>query len=182
LVAQFNLYDRFSMMIGREIANAGDGFSAGITIKLNNLEEESLIRKLYEASNAGVRIQLIVRGICRLIPGVRGQSENIVVHRIVDRYLEHGRIFIFQNRGNREIFLGSADWMTRNIFHRVEVCFPLYDPVAKEQIMHIIGLQLRDNVQAVSIGPSLENQPITGIVPPLASQQAIYEYLGNAGH
>lgn len=182
LVAQFNMYDRFSMMIGREIANAGDGYSAGITIKLNNLEEESLIRKLYEASNAGVKINLVVRGICRLVPGVKGQSENIVVRRIVDRYLEHGRIFIFENRGNKSIYLGSADWMTRNIFHRVEVCFPVYDTTVREQLLHIVALQLSDNVQAVQLNAELENQPVNNGLSPGSSQSAIYDYLLTRNH
>lgn len=147
LVAQFNLQHRFLELIQREIDNAKAGLSNGITIKLNNLEEKILIAKLYEASQAGVKIQLIVRGICCLIPGQPGLSENITVTRIVDRYLEHGRIFIFENSGNKEIFMGSADWMNRNIYSRVEVCFPLYDAKLKEIIMKIVNLQLQDNAQ-----------------------------------
>ncbi|WP_214227470.1 polyphosphate kinase 1 [Pedobacter sp. B4-66] len=147
LVAQFNLQHRFLCLIQREIDNAKEGIASGITIKLNNLEEKILIAKLYEASQAGVKIQLIVRGICCLIPGQPGLSENITVTRIVDRYLEHGRIFIFENSGNKEIFMGSADWMNRNIYSRIEVCFPLYDAKLKEIIMKIVNLQLQENAQ-----------------------------------
>lgn len=147
LVAQFNLQHRFIGLIQREIDNAKEGIANGITIKLNNLEEKMLIAKLYEASQAGVKIQLIIRGICCLIPGQVGLSENITVTRIVDRYLEHGRIFIFENGGDKEIFMGSADWMNRNIYSRIEVCFPLYDPKLKEIIMKIVNLQLQENAQ-----------------------------------
>lgn len=144
LVAQFNLRDRFLALIDREIDNAKKGLQSGITIKLNNLEEQVLIDKLYEASNAGVKINLLVRGICCLVPGIEGQSENITVKRIVDRYLEHGRIFIFSNSGDVEVYLGSADWMNRNIYRRVEVCFPIYDTVIKDELIHLVNLQLRE--------------------------------------
>ncbi|ETZ21609.1 polyphosphate kinase 1 [Pedobacter sp. V48] len=147
LVAQFNLQPKFLSLIQREIENAKAGLANGITIKLNNLEEKILISKLYEASQAGVKVQLIVRGICCLIPGQAGLSENITVTRIVDRYLEHGRIFIFENNGNKDIYMGSADWMNRNIYSRIEVCFPIYDAKLKETIMKIVNLQLHDNAQ-----------------------------------
>ncbi|TKC05935.1 polyphosphate kinase 1 [Pedobacter frigoris] len=147
LVAQFNLQQRFLDLIDREIKHSKSGLPSGITIKLNNLEERILITKLYEASQAGVKVQLIVRGICCLVPGVTGLSENISVTRIVDRYLEHGRIFVFENNGNQEVFMGSADWMNRNIYSRIEVCFPLYDEDLKSIVMKIINLQLNDNAQ-----------------------------------
>jgi polyphosphate kinase len=147
LVAQFNLQQRFLDLIQREIDHAKNGRTSGMTIKLNNLEEQVLISKLYEASQAGVRIKLIVRGICCLIPGKPGLSENISVVRIVDRYLEHGRIFLFENDGQAEIYMGSADWMNRNIYSRIEVCFPIYNPELKELLIKIINLQLNDNVQ-----------------------------------
>lgn len=147
LVAQFNLHQRFSDLIQREIDHAKNGRRSGIIIKLNNLEERTLIAKLYEASRAGVRIRLIIRGICCLIPGRKGMSENISVTRIVDRYLEHGRIFVFENNGAEEVFMGSADWMNRNIYSRIEVCFPVYSPKLKDFLIKIINLQLNDNVQ-----------------------------------
>ncbi|HEY4207356.1 MAG TPA: polyphosphate kinase 1, partial [Puia sp.] len=138
LVAQFNLQDRFLALIDREIQHARQGKPASITIKLNNLEEKILIEKLYEASGAGVPVTLIARSVCCCIPGVPGMSENIVVKRIVDRYLEHGRIFVFHNNGQEQIFLGSADWMNRNIYRRIEVCFPLYDETLKDEIKEMI--------------------------------------------
>ncbi|TCC97063.1 polyphosphate kinase 1 [Pedobacter hiemivivus] len=147
LVAQFNLQQRFLDLIQREIDHAKNGQASGITIKLNNLEEQVLITKLYEAAQAGVKIKLIVRGICCLLPGKTGLSENISVTRIVDRYLEHGRIFVFENNGNPEVFMGSADWMNRNIYSRIEVCFPVYNEELKELLLRIINLQLNDNVQ-----------------------------------
>jgi len=184
LVAQFNLQERFLSLIDREIAHARDGRPASIIIKMNNLEEQKLISRLYEASQAGVRIQLLVRGICCCIPGVAGMSENISISRIVDRYLEHGRVFIFHNDGQDEVFLGSSDWMNRNVYRRIEVCFPLYDSRLKAEITQLIRLQLADNVAATPIDAANEN-PDTDM-PPAAkpdavkavrSQEAIYHYL-----
>lgn len=160
LVAQFNLRDSFIALIEREIENAGKGLEAGITLKLNNLEEKVLIDKLYEASSAGVKIDLIVRGICCLIPGIQGLSDNITVKRIVDRYLEHGRVFIFNNNGDKQVFLGSADWMNRNIYRRVEVCFPVYDENIKKGLLQLIDFQLNDSTDDA-----------------MRSQERIYEYL-----
>ncbi|MBD1384415.1 polyphosphate kinase 1 [Mucilaginibacter rigui] len=177
LVAGFNLQTDFLSLIDREIKLAKQGQSASIIIKMNNLEERVMIDKLYEASQAGVNIQLIIRGICCLVPGVAGLSENIIIKRIVDRYLEHGRIFIFNNNGDPEIFMGSADWMNRNIYHRIEVCFPVYDTAIKQQITALINLQLSDNAQAVAIDQHLNQikPQITGEA--VQSQKAIYQYL-----
>ena len=177
LVAQFNLQAKFIEMINREISNCNRGLPSSITIKINNLEEETLIKKLYEASNAGVKINLIVRSICRLVPGVRQQSENITIKRIVDRYLEHGRVFIFHNNGKEEVFIGSSDWMNRNMYHRIEVCFPLYDDAIRKQVQDIIALQWSDTVQAVLIDSDLNNVPFTDYIKPVRSQEAIYQYL-----
>jgi polyphosphate kinase len=177
LVAGFNLQTKFLALIDREIAFAQQGKTASIIIKMNNLEEKVMINKLYEASLAGVKIQLIIRGICCLIPGVKGMSENISIKRIVDRYLEHGRVFIFNNNGNPEVFMGSADWMNRNIYHRIEVCFPVYDAVIKEQITHLVNLQLSDNVQAVDIDSNLDQIKVETKGEAVQSQKAIYQYL-----
>lgn len=176
LVAQFNLHTRFLQLIDREIAHAKEGLASGITIKLNNLEEEVLINKLYEASNAGVKIDLIVRSICRLVPGVAGQSENITVRRIVDRYLEHGRIFMFTNNTDPEIYMGSADWMNRNIYRRIEVCFPIYNEKIKKQLREMIDLQLKDTQQAVAIDNQLRNVALDD-KNDVRSQEAIYAFL-----
>ncbi|MES1161350.1 MAG: polyphosphate kinase 1, partial [Bacteroidota bacterium] len=177
LVAQFNLQQRFLALIDREIENAEKGLPSAITIKLNNLEEPVLITKLYEASRAGVRVSLIVRSICGIIPGVAGLSENITVRRIVDRYLEHGRVFIFHNNGKEEIFLGSADWMNRNIYRRIEVCFPLYDERLKAEIRDLIRIQLEDNIAAVVLNAAMDNVPAPAGEPVVRSQEAIYQYI-----
>ncbi|MCE6987958.1 polyphosphate kinase 1 [Dyadobacter sp. CY323] len=180
LVAQFNLQTRFLALIDREIAHANQGLPSGITIKLNNLEEEVMISKLYEASNAGVQINLIVRSICRIVPGLPTQSEHITVRRIVDRYLEHGRVFIFHNNGAPEIFMGSTDWMNRNIYRRIEVCFPIYDDNLKHELMHLISLQMEDTAKAVLIDRNLTNKRFDQSEKGVASQEAIYQYLSGS--
>lgn len=177
LVAKFNLREKFIALIDNEIQNHKKGLSSGITIKLNNLEEKSLIEKLYEASKSGVKIQLIVRGICCLVPGIPGMSETISVRRIVDRNLEHGRIFVFDNNGDPLIYMGSADWMNRNIYNRIEVCFPIYDPNLKKELLDILEFQLEDNVKAVWIGSALQNIPVRNDKTLVRSQEKIYEYL-----
>ena len=174
LVAQFNLQPRFLELIQREIEHANLGQPAAMTIKLNNLEEAVMINKLYEAANAGVKINLIIRGICRLVP-----MQNITIRRIVDRYLEHGRIFLFHNNGNEEMFLGSADWMSRNIYRRIEVCFPIFNTAIKAELKEILSLQLKDNVQAVSIDEEMNNIPVPVEGDLVQSQYAIYQYLKN---
>jgi len=179
LVAQFNLQNRFIKLIDQEILNAKHASPAGIILKMNNLEEKVLINKLYEASQAGVKISLIVRGICCLSPGVEGLSEHITVRRIVDRYLEHGRVFIFHNNGDPAVYLGSADWMERNIHRRIEVCFPVYDKNIKDEILNIISLQLADNIQAVTLNEKLENIPVARNIPEVQSQKEIYQMLKN---
>jgi polyphosphate kinase len=178
LIAQFNLQSELLLLINGEIEYAQRGLPASIIIKLNNLEEEVLIEKLYEASQAGVKIELIIRGICRLKPGVAGLSEQITVRRIVDRYLEHGRIFVFNNNDDPKIYLGSADWMNRNIYRRIEVCFPLYDPELKKEIMSIMQLQLDDNISAVSVDASGANSVIqTPHGQPVHAQHEIYQLI-----
>ena len=178
LVSQFNMIKRFNKLIDREIKNAKRGKPAGIIIKLNNLQERDMINRLYEASKAGVKVQLIVRSICCVAAGVEGQSENISVHRIVDRYLEHARIFVFQNGGEPVYFMGSADWMNRNLHSRIEVIFPVYDKKLQQELNHILQLQLRDNSKAVFVNTKLDNEriPANGM-PPIAAQQTIYEYV-----
>lgn len=177
LIAQFNLQQRFLELIDREVKHAQQGLPAAIIIKLNNLEEEVLIRKLYEASEAGVEIRLIIRSICRLVPGVPGLSSRITIHRIVDRYLEHGRVFIFHNNGQEELFMGSADWMNRNIYRRIEVCFPVYDEQVKAEIREIVKLQLQDNVAAVGLDEQGNNTRLAVEGPELSSQQEIYNLI-----
>ncbi|HEX7903035.1 MAG TPA: polyphosphate kinase 1 [Chitinophagaceae bacterium] len=183
LVSQFNLIRQFDKLFEREIDNAKKGKPAGIIIKLNNLQEREMITRLYDASNAGVKVQMIVRSICCLAPGVEGQSENIKVHRIIDRYLEHARVFVFHNNGEPAYYMGSADWMNRNLHSRIEVCFPVYDKSLCKEIDDILRLQLSDCHKAVLLTSDLVNQPINcGDNSLVAAQQAIYEYVkGLAG-
>jgi polyphosphate kinase len=184
LVSQFNMVKGFKKLIDREIENAKKGKPAYIIIKLNNLQEREMINRLYKASNAGVKIQLIIRSICCLAPGIKKQSENITVRRIVDRYLEHARIFAFYNNGEPEYYMGSADWMNRNLHSRVEVCFPLYDKKFCEEIDRILQIQLSDCRKAVLLNGQLENERVhcADDQDPIAAQEAIYEYVkGLAG-
>ena len=148
LVGQFNLRSTLVALLNREIAFARMGKEARILLKVNSLEDRDMIAKLYEASQAGVEVQLIVRGICCLVPGVKGVSDNISVISIVDRFLEHARVFIFHNDGEEDIYLSSADWMRRNLSYRIETAFPIYDEHARQEIKDTLDLQLRDNVKA----------------------------------
>jgi polyphosphate kinase len=151
---------RFHQLIQREIRNAKKGKPAEIIIKVNNLQERDMISRLYNASKAGVKVKLLVRSICCLAPGIEGMSENITVHRIVDRYLEHARVFVFHNNGKPEYFMGSADWMNRNLHSRIEVCFPVRKKELCEEIESILRLQLADNTKAVYFTAEAENQKI----------------------
>lgn len=148
MVGQFHLRDKMEELVEREILHAQQGKPSGITLKLNSIQDEKAIVQLYKASQAGVPIKLIVRGICCIVPNEPGISENFEIISIVDRYLEHARVFIFHNNGDEEIFLSSADLMTRNLSWRVETVFPVYDPAVKQQIKDVIELQWRDNTKA----------------------------------
>jgi polyphosphate kinase len=144
---------------------------------MNSLEDPGIIRQLYEASCDGVKIRLIVRGICCLIPGIKGMSDNIEVISIVDRFLEHARAFVFCNDSRPLVFLSSADWMRRNLDRRIEIAFPIYDPVVQQQIRDVLELQWSDNVKARVINRKLDNclRSSEG-QPPLRSQFAVYEF------
>ncbi|MBR5650519.1 RNA degradosome polyphosphate kinase [Pseudobutyrivibrio sp.] len=148
VVAPLWLRDTFIALINREIAHAKDGKEAAIIAKMNSLCDKEIIEKLYEASNAGVKIELIVRGICCLKTGIPGVSENIKVTSIVGAYLEHARIFYFYNNGAENIYMGSADWMPRNLDRRVEIIFPVEDEVLKSKVKHILDVQLADTLKA----------------------------------
>ena len=160
LVSQFNIIDGYTALIDREIENVKNGGNGHFVVKLNNLEETGMIDKLYEASRAGVKVDLIIRSICCLIPGIDGMSENITVRRVVGRYLEHARVFWFHNNGDDEIYMGSADWMKRNLKSRIEVNFPIYDEDIKAQIKELITLQLEDNTKAVVLDEQHKNNRI----------------------
>jgi len=158
LVAGFNLKSRFLQEIQRCSAAAREGQPARITIKLNNLEEQKLIDALYDASSVGVEVRMMVRSICRLIPGIKSMSENIKVYRLVDRYLEHARVFIFDAAGRQNIYIGSADWMNRNVYRRIEVCCPVSDPQVARLINDIVELQFSDQLHLVQITGDLQNK------------------------
>ncbi len=180
LVAQFNMRKSFTKMIEREIENANNGLRAEITIKLNSLEDERMIKKLYDASNAGVKIRIIVRGICCLIPGVEGMSENIKAISIIDKFLEHSRVYIFHNNGDETIYLSSADWMSRNLSRRIESAFPIYNETLKKIVKDIIEIQWSDNVKARIIDEKQTNKfRETNSPHKIRSQEAICDYLQN---
>ncbi len=176
LVAQFNLVNRFRDMIAREAEHARAGRPARIVIKLNNLQEKEMITALYAAAAAGVEVVLIVRSICCIVP-----QPGITVRRIVDRYLEHARIFYFQNNGNEEIYMGSADWMNRNLHRRIEVCFPVYDKTYFRQLKDILDIQLADNTNAVILDGQISNVPVEkpAGAPEVNAQRAISAYVHN---
>ena len=171
-------YTRSSLLklITTEIENATAGKPAGIRLKLNSLSDFALIDKLYEASRAGVKIKLIIRGICCLIPGVEGMSENIEVISIVDKYLEHPRIFIFENAGNPKVYISSADWMTRNLDYRVEVSCPIYDSDIQKELIETFEICWSDNVKARVLSIRQDNAYRRTNKAPLRSQFELYDY------
>jgi len=171
---------RFNKLIDREITNAIAGKKATIKLKMNSLTDTKMIDKLYEASRAGVKIKLIIRGICCLIPGVKGMSENIEAISIVDNYLEHSRIYIFRNDGDPEVFISSADFMTRNLDSRVEVTCPIYDNDIKDELMDCFEISWRANVKARIHNHALENKyrKING-EKPFRAQLEMYNYYRN---
>ena len=154
-------FNILSKLIDNEISNHKNGLPSGIKLKINNITNYKLVDKLYEASKAGVKVKMIVRGICCLVPGVEGLSENIKVISIVDKFLEHPRVYIFENAGNRKIYLSSADWMTRNIENRVEVGCPIYDKDLQQEILDIFYISWNDNIKARVVNKSPQNKIIT---------------------
>lgn len=163
-------------LIEEEIKNAKAGKEAYIKLKMNNITSYKMIDKLYEASRAGVKIQMIVRGICCLVPGIEGMSENIEVISIVDKFLEHPRLFIFGNNGNPKVYISSADWMTRNISFRVEVGCPIYDEAIKQELIDTFEISWADNVKARVIDQAQDNHYRPHTLPAQRSQVALYEY------
>jgi len=166
----------FKNLIDNEIANVGTGKEAYIRIKMNSFTSYGLVDKLYEASNAGVKIQLIIRGICCLIPGVKGMSENIEAISVVDKFLEHPRVFIFANDGDPKIYISSADWMTRNLDNRVEVGCPIYDKEIKQELLDTFDISWRDNVKARVFNTEQNNSYRKNNKPKLRSQFSMHNY------
>jgi polyphosphate kinase len=177
LVSQFGSLERFVALLDNEIERAKSGKPSGVTIKVNNLEEEAMINKLYEASQAGVPVKLCVRSICRLKPGIKGLSENIKLIRVVGRYLEHSRVFVFYNGGRNDIFLGSADWMSRNLHSRVEVVFPVYDDAIKSEILDFMAIQFTPAEKTQLLSGNLEQLEWPNGVEQYCAQEAFYNYL-----
>lgn len=163
-------------LIEAEIFNTISGVSSGIKLKLNSLSDLKMIDRLYAASRAGVKIQLIVRGICCLIPGVKGMSENIEVISIVDKFLEHPRLFIFENAGNPKVYISSADFMGRNLDNRVEISCPIYDKAIKKEILETFDICWSDNVKARVISENQDNAYRKNNLEKVRSQFALYEY------
>lgn len=177
-VSPINTRDKIVEYINREIEIARNGGKGKITAKLNNLVDQEISELLYTASRAGVDIQLIIRSMCELMPGVKNLSENIRVTSIVDRFLEHTRVIVFHNQGEPEVFISSADWMTRNLDYRVEVTCPIYDPEIKARLIDILDIQLADNQKARIVDPQQTNKYVSrGNKRKLRSQEEIYKYL-----
>ncbi len=177
LVAPVNLRTHMTALIRREAEHARQGLHGRIVAKMNGLIDPSMIATLYEASQAGVQIDLIVRGMCCLRPGVPGVSDNIRVISIVGRFLEHSRIFYFHNQGNEEIFIGSADWMPRNLDRRVEAVVPVEDPAIAKDLEEVLGIMLADNRQAWDLqsdGRYVQRRPATAS-PEQNSQKILME-------
>ena len=176
LVSPNDMKNKFTDLINKEIKNCKTGINAYIKIKINHITDPAMVAKLYEASKAGVRIDLLVRGNCSVIPGVKGVSENIRIVGIIDRFLEHSRIFIFANGGSEKVFMGSADWMPRNLHNRIEVVTPVYDTVIKKELEKIVDYGLNDNVQGrVVDGHGTNAFNVTDNPEPFRSQEALYK-------
>lgn len=181
LVGQFNLQTTLLELIDNEILNAKKGLNAYILLKMNSLEDKKMIDKLYLASQAGVKIDLIVRGIFCLKSGVKGLSDNINSISIIDRFLEHTRAFYFYNNGNDKLYLSSADWMVRNLHYRIETAFPIDNPTIKQEILYLLRLQLEDNVKGRILDAQLENNYNQGtekqdFTSRIRSQIVAYDY------
>jgi polyphosphate kinase len=177
LVSPLYMRNRFYNLIDQEIKNAKAGKKAYILLKINSLVDRDVIKKLYQANAAGVQIKAIIRGICSLTPGVPGLSENIEVISIVDKFLEHARIFVFCNNNDEKYFISSADWMIRNLDHRIEVACPIYDPSLQQEIRDILEIQFHDNVKARIINEVQDNRyRIPEGERKVQSQMELYQY------
>ncbi|MEE4660278.1 MAG: polyphosphate kinase 1 [Halieaceae bacterium] len=178
LVSPHSSRSGIEALIDREISNARDGYHAAMTLKCNNLADQDMVMKLYEASQAGVEVRLIIRGMCTLLPNVEGISENIRAISIVDRYLEHPRVYSFYNRGQPKYLIGSADLMTRNLDYRVEVLCPIHDKHAQKLLQDVLDQQWHDNVKARVLDAEQENAMVSGRKSvKIRSQESIHRYL-----
>ncbi|EHH0849229.1 polyphosphate kinase 1 [Vibrio vulnificus] len=180
VVSPRNSRSQLYRLVDNEIANAQAGKKAAITLKVNNLVDKGLISKLYAASSAGVKIRMIIRGMCSLVPGLEGLSDNIEIISIIDRFLEHPRVLVVHNDGDPQVFISSADWMERNIDNRIEVMSPVRDLRIKQRIIDILNIQFTDTVKARRIDKEMSNNYVErGNRKKIRSQIAIYDYLKN---
>ncbi|EOB3551943.1 polyphosphate kinase 1 [Vibrio vulnificus] len=180
IVSPRNSRSQLYRLVDNEIANAQAGKKAAITLKVNNLVDKGLISRLYEASSAGVKICMIIRGMCSLVPGLEGLSDNIEIISIIDRFLEHPRVLVVHNDGEPLVYISSADWMERNIDNRIEVMSPVRDPRIKQRIIDILNIQFTDTVKARRIDKEMSNNYVErGNRKKIRSQIAIYDYLKN---
>ena len=177
IVSPYYTRKSFLALIDQEIENALAGKESGIFLKINSLSDVKLTEKLYEASKAGVRVKLIIRGICSLIPGVNSYSANIEAISVLDRFLEHTRVFIFENNGDPKTFIGSADWMTRNLDFRIEVTTPVYDVRIARQLRDHLDIIWKDNVKSRIFDKQMSNQYRKLKGPKIRSQYALHEYV-----
>ncbi len=177
VLSPFSMRNFFIKLLNKEIKNAKAGREAGVVIKLNSLVDETIVRKLYRASEAGVKVKLIIRGICVLLPGIEGVSENIEGISIVDRFLEHARVLVFTNGGKPLYYITSADWMVRNFDNRVEVACPVEEPELQKELQDMLDIELRDNVKARLITGREANVYKNGGAPKVRSQIEFYNYL-----
>ena len=160
-------------MLDTEIRNASEGKEAWVKIKINHITDTDMVTKLYQASKAGVKIDIVIRGNCSLVLGIKGLSENIRCVGIIDRYLEHSRILIFANGGKPRYFLGSADWMPRNLLNRIEVLTPVYDEELQADLMRTISYGMRDTTNGRIVDGKGTNNFVEG--EPFRSQQELYK-------
>ena len=173
LVSPNSMKSRILRMLDTEIRNAGEGKEAWVKIKINHITDTDMVTKLYQASKAGVKIDIVIRGNCSLVPGIKGLSENIRCVGIIDRYLEHSRILIFANGGKTRYFLGSADWMPRNLLNRIEVLTPVYDEELQADLMRTISYGMRDTTNGRIVDGKGTNNFVEG--EPFRSQQELYK-------
>lgn len=177
VVSPYSTRNFFIKLLNQEIKNARQGKEAWCIIKLNNLSDIQLINKMYQASKAGVKVYCIIRGICKLVPGIKELSYNIKVISIIDRYLEHSRVMIFCNDGNEKYFISSADWMLRNLDNRIEVTTPIYDKEIQKEIKEMLMIQLNDNTKARLIDSKMNNNYVKKDGELVQAQRDIYTYL-----
>ncbi len=173
LVSPNSMKSRILRMLDTEIKNAGEGKEAWVKIKINHITDTDMVTKLYQASKAGVKIDIVIRGNCSLVPGIKGLSKNIRCVGIIDRYLEHSRILIFANGGKPRYFLGSADWMPRNLLNRIEVLTPVYDEELQADLMRTISYGMRDTTNGRIVDGKGTNNFVEG--EPFRSQQELYK-------